>query len=90
MLLRRALLSAHSQTFRDYLQGVVCDGGNVDFAHQTIGAESIDHSKILLIDNAASRGMEAASNIAIWACGYVRLRFITTLILGSQHSCRQP
>lgn len=68
MLLRRSLLSAHRQSFRDYLQVVVCDGGSIEFTRAAIADTNIDHSKVLLVDNVANRGMEAASNIAINAC----------------------
>ena len=69
MLLRRALLSVHDQTFRDYVQVVVCDGGDIAFVRDAIRDTNIDHSKILLVDNVENRGMEAASNIAISASG---------------------
>lgn len=65
MFLRRALLSVHNQTFRDYVHVVVSDGGDLDFVRKAIEDANIDHSRVLLVDNIKNRGMEAASNIAI-------------------------
>ncbi len=67
MILRRALLSVHEQTFRDYVQIVVCDGGDIDLIHHTIASTNVEHEKIILVDNGKNRGMEAASNVAIAA-----------------------
>ena len=68
MFLRRALESVHGQTFKDYIQVVVNDGGDAEEAEQVIREADCDHSRVLLVDNVINRGMEAASNIGIKAC----------------------
>ena len=65
MFLRRALTSVAAQTFTDYVQVVVNDGGDNELAKQTIADTDCAHHKIVLVDNVVNRGMEAASNIAI-------------------------
>ncbi|MEM6408709.1 MAG: glycosyltransferase [Pseudomonadota bacterium] len=67
MFLRRALMSVHRQSFRDFVHVIVCDGGPIDDVRQAIAETPCDQSKILLVDNVVNRGMEAASNAAIAA-----------------------
>lgn len=67
LFLRRALLSVQQQSLRDYVHVIVSDGGELNFIEETIRSTPIEHGKILLIDNVANRGMEAASNIGIAA-----------------------
>ena len=67
MFLRRALESVARQTFTDYVQVVVNDGGDIELAKKTIEETDCLHHKIVLVDNLVNRGMEAASNIAIHA-----------------------
>ncbi len=66
--LRRALESVAKQTFTDYVQVVVCDGGDIEKAKQTIEETACDKRRVVLIDNIVNRGMEAASNIGIRNC----------------------
>ncbi len=67
LFLRRALESVAAQSFTDYVQVVVNDGGDIDLARRTIEETDCRHHKIVLVDNIVNRGMEAASNIAIRA-----------------------
>lgn len=65
--LKRALESVSRQTFDDYVQVVVNDGGDISLAEHIIAETNCAHHKIILVDNVVNRGMEAASNIAIQA-----------------------
>jgi glycosyltransferase involved in cell wall biosynthesis len=65
MFLKRALDSVARQTFRDYVQVVVNDGGDNDAVMDVIRQANCDHARIRLVDAVANRGMEAASNLAI-------------------------
>ncbi|ETC98203.1 glycosyl transferase [Asaia sp. SF2.1] len=65
LFLRRALLSVSSQSFRDYVHVVVCDGGDAELIKKTIVEANIDHSKIIFVESPINIGMEAASNLAI-------------------------
>jgi len=67
MFLKRALESVAGQTFQDYVQVVVNDGGDNEVAAETIKNTNCLHHQIILVDNVVNRGMEAASNIAIAA-----------------------
>jgi GT2 family glycosyltransferase len=67
MFLRRALLSVHRQTWRNFRHVVVCDGGDIAAIREAVVQANIDHSKIVLVDAVRNRGMEAASNLGIRA-----------------------
>ncbi|WP_116134149.1 glycosyltransferase family 2 protein [Tropicimonas sp. IMCC34043] len=68
MMLRRALESVSQQTFRNYVHVVVCDGGPIEDVLEAIRVANVEHSKIVVVDGVANRGMEAASNLAVGAC----------------------
>lgn len=65
LMLKRALHSIAQQTFEEYEQIVVCDGGPIEPIIEAIEESDADPRKVRLIDNITNRGMEAASNIAI-------------------------
>ncbi len=68
LLLARALDSVLSQTYRDFTIVVVNDAGDVAPVQEQIDAVA-DRAdgRILLVDNAVSRGREAAMNIGLAA-----------------------
>lgn len=68
MFLERALHSVASQTLSDYVHVVVSDGGDISRTKEAIERSNCDHSRVVLIDGVANRGMEAASNLAINNC----------------------
>jgi len=65
LFLRRALASIGQQTFGDYVCVVVCDGGDFAAAADECRHAAIDPRRLLVIENPISRGIEAASNLAI-------------------------
>ncbi|NEO58610.1 MAG: tetratricopeptide repeat protein [Okeania sp. SIO3B5] len=67
ILLKRAAESIVSQTFDDYVWVVVNDGGNPELVESTIIESGFDLSKVKIIHNPTSQGMETASNIGIKA-----------------------
>ena len=67
ILLERAAHSVGSQKFNDYCWIVVNDGGDEEQVKHVISRSSIDKSRVRLISNQHSAGMEAASNIGIRA-----------------------
>ncbi len=67
ILLKRAVESINSQTFNDYVWVIVNDGGNPELVENTITKSGFDLSKVQIIHNPTSQGMEKASNIGIKA-----------------------
>ena len=67
VLLRRAGRSVAAQTYPDYLWVVVNDGGDEDEVRAVIEASGVDRRRVVLVSNARSLGMEAASNAGIGA-----------------------
>ena len=67
VLLKRAAESIASQTFDDYVWVVVNDGGNPELVESTIIESGFDLSKVQIIHNSTSQGMQKASNIGIKA-----------------------
>ncbi|MEO0379332.1 MAG: glycosyltransferase [Pseudomonadota bacterium] len=67
LMLRRAAQSVVGQTYPNYRWIVVNDGGPADEANAIIAASGVDLRRVTLINNAASVGMEAASNLGIAA-----------------------
>jgi glycosyltransferase involved in cell wall biosynthesis len=69
ILLKRAIRSVLDQGYEDWTHVIVNDGGDADEVHRVL-APSLDEYKgrVTVIDNPASVGMEAASNIGIRAC----------------------
>lgn len=65
LLLKRAAKSVISQNFEDYCWVVVNDGGDAERVRDVVYNSGIDESRVLVISNEASVGMEAASNIGI-------------------------
>ena len=73
VLLARAARSVAAQTYPHYQWVVVNDGGDFDEVRETVDASAVAAQKVVLCSNAASIGMEAASNMGIRAaeCKYV-------------------
>ena len=69
ILLERAIHSVLEQKFHDWTHVIVNDGGDAEEVHRVL-APNLDAYKgrIVVINNPASVGMEAASNIGIRAC----------------------
>lgn len=67
ILLERAARSVESQKFKDYCWVVVNDGGDEVQVEDVLSSSGIDKSRVRLISNQHSVGMEAASNIGIRA-----------------------
>jgi glycosyltransferase involved in cell wall biosynthesis len=67
IFLERAAESVASQTIDDYVWIVVNDGGDPELVEQTIIKSQVDLSKVKVIHNKTSQGMESASNIGIKA-----------------------
>ncbi|OAE48274.1 glycosyltransferase family A protein [Agrobacterium tumefaciens] len=65
LLLRRAAESVARQTYSNYVWVVVNDGGDESVVRDVIDNCYIDRRKIILVSNARSLGMEAASNAGI-------------------------
>jgi glycosyltransferase involved in cell wall biosynthesis len=65
LFLRRALSSIGEQSLQDYVCVVVCDGGDFPAVASECARSPIDPSRLIVIDNKTSRGMEAASNLGI-------------------------
>lgn len=68
LLLERALASVANQTFDDYVWVVVNDGGDEESVRAIMNSGNVDRRRMLLVSNAKSQGMEAASNAGINAC----------------------
>ena len=65
-LLKRALESVHSQTYKNFIHVVINDAGDTGAVNRLIeGQERLDSKRIKVIHNKESKGMEAASNKAI-------------------------
>jgi glycosyltransferase involved in cell wall biosynthesis len=69
ILLKRAIRSVLDQTYEDWTHVIVNDGGDLEEVHRVL-APTLDEYKgrVTVINNPASVGMEAASNIGIRAC----------------------
>lgn len=69
ILLERAIHSVLEQKFHDWTHVIVNDGGDAEEVHRVL-ASNLDayRGRIVVINNPASVGMEAASNIGIRAC----------------------
>lgn len=67
LLLRRAADSVARQSWKNLQWVVVNDGGETAPVRRIIDASGIDPTRITLIDNTTSVGMEAASNIGVRA-----------------------
>ena len=67
LLFRRAAESVARQSWKNFQWVVVNDGGETAPVREIIDACGIDPTRITLIDNAASVGMEAASNMGVRA-----------------------
>ncbi|MBS1301790.1 glycosyltransferase family A protein [Loktanella sp. SALINAS62] len=67
LLLRRAMQSIARQTWKNIQWVVVNDGGETDSVREIVQASGIDPTRITLIENFASVGMEAASNMGVRA-----------------------
>jgi len=65
LLLKRAAESVARQTYDGYVWVVVNDGGDEADVREVIEHSPVDRRKIILVSNARSLGMEAASNIGI-------------------------
>ncbi|MDX3883209.1 MAG: glycosyltransferase [Sphingomonas sp.] len=69
LLLERAARSVAAQTFRDFIWVVVNDGGDESAVEKVVEEAGFPSGQVLLISQPVSRGMEAASNAGIRACG---------------------
>lgn len=67
LLFRRAAESVARQSWKNIRWVVVNDGGETAPVREIIAAMGIDPTRITLIDNATSVGMEAASNMGVRA-----------------------
>ena len=65
LLLKRAAESVARQTYDGYVWVVVNDGGDEADVREVIEQSAVDRRKIVLVSNARSLGMEAASNAGI-------------------------
>ncbi len=65
VMLKRAALSVANQTFQDIVWVVVNDGGDAEEVNRIVSQSSVDLRKVVVIHNADSLGMEAASNKGI-------------------------
>lgn len=65
LLLRRAAESVAMQSYNQYTWIVVNDGGNEAEVREVLAACDVDQSRIHLVSNSLSVGMEAAANIGI-------------------------
>lgn len=65
ILLKRAAQSVRCQTYGNYLWVVVNDGGEKQPVEDAILRSGLDLSKVVLVNNPESLGMEAASNRGI-------------------------
>lgn len=65
ILLKRAIKSVAAQSFGDYIHVIVNDGGATDEVEKTVDASNVNSSRIRIIHNRNSVGMEAASNLGI-------------------------
>ncbi len=65
LLLKRAAESVARQTYDGYVWVVVNDGGDEADVREVIEESAVDRRKIILVSNAKSLGMEAASNVGI-------------------------
>ena len=54
-----------AQTFRDFVWVVINDGGDPQAVRDAVQSGPVDPAHFMLLNNSASRGMEAASNLAI-------------------------
>ena len=68
VLLRRAAQSVSAQTYDNYIWVVVNDGGDEAAVRRVIEESTVDRRKSVLVSNAESLGMEAASNLGIRNC----------------------
>lgn len=64
-LLKRAIQSAACQTHSDWVQVIVNDGGNKEEAERVVREYAAGDQRVILHHNAASVGMQNASNIGI-------------------------
>ncbi len=65
VLLRRALKSVFQQTYTNYLLVIVNDGGQYDLVVNELAHVPLDLTRVQIVSNQRSVGMEAASNLGI-------------------------
>lgn len=65
VLLRRALESVLHQTYTNYLLVIVNDGGRYDLVANELAKVPLDMTRVQIVSNQHSVGMEAASNLGI-------------------------
>ena len=65
ILLKRAKESICGQVFKDFIWVIINDGGNINGLSEIVEEAKSQGINVLFINNENSRGMEAASNLAI-------------------------
>jgi len=65
LLLRRALQSVLHQTYTNYMLVVVNDGGRYELVANELAGVPLDLTRVQIVSNSQSVGMEAASNLGI-------------------------
>jgi glycosyltransferase involved in cell wall biosynthesis len=66
ILLERAILSVHNQTFKDFIHVIINDAGDPKIVDDLVEKhKKLINGRVSVIHNNVSRGMEAASNKAI-------------------------
>lgn len=65
VLLRRALQSVLHQTYTNYLLVIVNDGGRYDLVANELAKVPFDLTRVQIVSNQQSVGMEAASNLGV-------------------------
>lgn len=65
VLLRRALQSVFQQTYSNYLLVIVNDGGHYELVERELAQVPLDLTRVQIVSNQRSVGMEAASNLGI-------------------------
>ena len=67
VLLRRALESVYKQTYTNYVLVIVNDGGRFELVQNELVRVPLDLTRVMIVSNRQSVGMEAASNLGIRA-----------------------
>lgn len=65
VLLRRALQSVYQQTYTNYILVIVNDGGQYELVANELAQVPFDLTRVQIVSNQRSVGMEAASNLGI-------------------------
>lgn len=73
ILLRRAINSISNQKLQNFIVVIVNDGGNINDVLYILNTSTIDPSKVIIVNNSYSKGMEYASNAGIKA---IQTKFI--------------